>query len=177
MAILNYIGQGTYSIVDEIYLNRITKNLRWSVIVYSDSTKTTKLAQTDFDVSGRDTLRSVKGILSCPPENPKPFDTWFVSKSELATEAWEGRENLIAVYMPESPYNGWGFWYHTDHEVFYYEPLSLYVRYDQSTGEITPAIVHSDSRIWDKYFAKPDTINQLYLYMHTLPNFKGTVSV
>ena len=180
MALLNYIGQGTYSVVENVNINKSGKTVRWSVLVFADKDKKVLLASTDFEIMGGHILRGIKGFRNEPSDKPVDGEAWIVPKSGKES-TWSNRGGTVAVYLPnEHPYFGWGFWYVNPNETYYLEPEDRYVKVNCESWEFYTVHPTSDSRLWDTFFPEDKLLqsSNIYrqIYMCMKKSFPGFAS-
>lgn len=79
MALLNFIGPGTYSTVAILNYDYGEKQIDIQVKTYTDSTKNVLIATNVFQLMLNDSsCRTVKSIISTPPESPQVGDMYLI---------------------------------------------------------------------------------------------------
>jgi hypothetical protein len=173
MALLNYVGQGTYSIADNIIYMKSTLTLRWQLDIYSDQTKQNLLCSKMFDVNG---LQLIPGVLklnqSIIPINPQLEDSYVIS--EDAEGEWKNYPGQIAKWNGER----WEYWYFVSGQVIYDEETDRYYRFVDE--KLVSTMFSHDIRLWNKYFTSTliqehGLQAQIYKYMKTLSGFDNVV--
>ena len=179
MAFLNYIGTGTYTIVDEFIYSKEQKMIRCTLYVFEDNTKATLLASKQYSYwfdSTKPTLLEIHR--STPPENPWDGDQYLIAQSD-AQGVWATREGQLAVWKDDM--QDWSYWFVAPDQEFYCPADQLYYRVLDEQGNIATSNFALDSRVWDAWFAKDKVITdeennlykQFYLFLKTQPGFEN----
>lgn len=174
MAILNYLKTGTYTTVERVVYDSMTKSCVWSVSVYDSAERNvcyaTKEIHVGYDIAAY-ALAALEAV-SEPPENPVEGQNYLIGPN--ATTYWLGQDGQIAVFQ-----NGnWGFWGTTPWTIYYCDG-KYYKRVNNVFVETEWTLDH---RIWDAFFTREkvcaegtNVIRQIYLFMQTMMSFRGTV--
>jgi len=184
MAILNFITQGTYSIIDDVQYVRRSQYMKCILEVYSDSTKKVHLCSKVFDLNG---LTNVPGVLSLNqntiPQNSKLGDSYVVGLEATEGE-WSKNKGIMAKWSlvskpTETLVYDWVFWTFAVGQTIYNEEDRKYYVYKENY-QLDSFICLNDSRIWTNNFtptliAENGLHSQIYNFLKTLPGFENAI--
>jgi hypothetical protein len=153
MAILGYIGSGTYTVVDNIYYSDTEKRVSFVVNVFSNSLKTKKLAVKEFYIQNGFEVPAVKSMDATQIPADATYGDKFIISENCNEYPWDGYRKQLASKSK----TGWTYtstqegtvvlgpdqkYYAMNHEGSFYETDCLY-----------------DSRIWDEFFSKEKIVS------------------
>jgi len=180
MAIANYITTGTYSTVEFVNFSSESQTLAFLLVVYSDSSKTDKIAEKTFDFMMKEKKESLLGVeQTTPPQNPTPGDKYIIASTGAIGE-WADYPNKIATWREHSG-GCWTYEQPSVGTIYYDEITTSYVKITQN-GYITRNNL-PDSRVWELFFNKNAIFNtpgnnlhtQIYKLLKTQKGFELTV--
>jgi len=184
MALADYIGTGTYSMVDHIGFNEKIKHVKFQLNVFADNTKEDKIAEKFFDFVMDTPKESVINIeQTTPPITPNTGDRYIVA-STGATGEWADYPGQLMTW----DFDGSGEWMSMKLQkdlVLFNETSNSYIKVIDDSGTYTPYIENECSRIWDSYFTKTLVFNtpgnnlhtQIYKLLKTQKGFEFTSDV
>lgn len=168
MAFLNYLGLGTYTIIDYTRYEKQGKNLTWTLRIYADASKTDLLAYREFNVCSSHPIQRILGKQNTPPpiEQRSIDDMWLVGDDPEGD--WQDFEDHAAKW------NGvkWEFWQIGAGQTFYDLSRDCYIARNVDNFDFMELEYWTDYWSWEKWFAPsviygPDTnlVRQIYLYL------------
>lgn len=183
MALGNYIGANTYTTIDEVIYGKAAMFLRFSLYVWSDSSKSTLLASKQYDIYFDKDIEQIDGIDSTtPPENPQNGDRYLIAQ-EGVTGDWASYEGKIAEWKSDlnEGAGGWSFWFVSPGHPYYHPASELYYHITDEEGSYNTSSFEEDARMWDKWFAPQHVLldeennlyKQIYIFLKTLPGFEN----
>ena len=181
MALKDYLSVGTYSVIDQMVYTKSHNHLRFTLFIYTDSTKKSELAQKEFTFDGRSVTRQIKGIIEDKLPNPKVGEWYFVSPKSTVVDRLGTWAKFHGKEL-ESPDKGWEYWVvNFEDEKFYYAPLDCYCAFNEDQEmEKIPAYEARDKVWWEKWFSSSVALSgeknlhsQIYEYLKTTPGFEN----
>jgi hypothetical protein len=170
MALLNYIKNGTYTVIGVGY-SKIGKVLQIDLVTFSDSSKNLVLTKSNKYLNGSVPKQEIKGFSSSPPQSPSDLDAWVVG--ENPTGAWASKTPGKALIWVQDA-QMWGDGPSTGE--WYCSADGKYYQSNNNTWTENPAVF--DSRVWDSVFsieniggADMNILKCTYNYLKSLPEF------
>ncbi len=187
MAFGNYIGTGTYTVVDEVIYGKFNKFVRCTLYVYSDNTKTNLLATKQLEFYFDRDYEEIHGInMTEPPANPVEGQKYHINPAG-ATGVFAGDPGKIAEWKSDinEGAGGYTFWFPTPGLSYWYGPEGQYYIITSDEGDIISKDFEDDWRMWDKWFAPEHVIlneennlyKRLYEFLKTQPGFENVIDV
>jgi len=186
MALANYIGTGTYSIIEKLVFSTKDKHVGFTLKVYSDDAKTALLATKVYDhVMDRD-IKVLLGLdVTEPPSAPAVGDKYLIAKTG-AVDDWEGYSGHVAEWNPFNHTGEEATWVCTDHGSgvrFYYEPGDSYIEITSMGGNYKSITDNESIKTWDAFFTKEHIFDtpgsnlhsQIYEFLKTQPGFESVI--
>jgi len=180
MALLNFIGPGTYSTVAILNYDYGNKLINIEVKTYTDSTKETHIATNIFHLEpNNSSCRKVKEVISAPPESPEVGDMYLVVDPD-PNSMLANADGAILIYREGL------------RTAFEYLSEDICIC-DESTGdkfltradgsrELAPNYAVIDEDTWDSICGvsaingdQSDIMKCVYEYLKTLPIFSDVV--
>jgi len=184
MALANYIGTGTYSIIEDVDFSSEDQNLGFNLLVHSDSSKSEVLASVEFNFLMN---HSAKGLLAVdqetPPSEPDHGDSYLIAKTG-ATGDWANFPGYVAKWTVTGSDSGaWVYMDYSEGQVFYDEAISRYITITDNGGHYKTSVNAPDTRTWDAFFTKDHIFNtpgsnlhsQIYEFLKTQPGFESVI--
>lgn len=175
MALLNFLTNGSYSVISNIFYNKQSRFIDLQVDIFSDSSKESLLVSVPYRIDGKILYGDVNGISNIPPESSSEGNCWAVTGE--ATGVWTGYEGFLMIYENES----WSSRAVEDgHTVKNENDSKIYIKTSNNWVEHTSTI---DSVTWDTYFSvdaisgsNNNLIKQIYEWLKTRPEFSNVTS-
>jgi len=151
MALKDYLGPGTYSVLENITYIKSNKCVRFVLEIYHRNIKSTNI--------------------SVPPSAPIADDIYYVPLTPAATGDWAGNEGKICTWRGQGS-NSWDWQFLTPGEIFCETATDNYLMIDDR-GAVEIKNWAKDSITWDKWFApeksmfdaESNIIKQIYSFL------------
>ena len=186
MALANYIGTGTYSIIEKVIFSSKDSHIGFTLKVYSDDSKSELLATRVYDYVMDTDVDVLLGLdTSTPPESPSIGDSYLIAKTG-ATGDWESFPGHVATWDAFGGPEEEATWTPMDHEPekrFYYEPGDSFIEITSRGGNYKSVTDTDSVRTWDAFFTKDHIFNtsgsnlhsQTYAFLKTQPGFESAI--
>ena len=181
MAIKNFLSKDTYTSIENLIYEKSLKRCTVVLEIWSDSNKSTVLANKGITVDGSYSVISVESIKNKLKSHPSEISAnmhYIIDKSNLSEEL-VGYENQLTKYNEDT--NQWDRWVLWEGLVIFVEDEQKYYRYKNKEW-VEVKDMSADKRIWDKWLAPEVALaegtnptKQMYKFMKTLEQFKDCV--
>lgn len=187
MAYTNFLGKETYVAIERVDYSPTDKGIYFFLGIYSDRSRTCLLARKEHQVSGSNTIQTLKGRINefPSPDSVKRGETYLIRNplnNGPSTCRWliaERNNDIVDINDPNYfPTLGWTCWMVGGHERFYMEAEGKYYRLsDMETAELIQIWPNDDIRVWNQWFSKPvvNILKQCYLYLKSLPEYADAI--
>lgn len=164
MAFLNYLTNGSYSVIDRV---SYTKNraIDAVLLIYENSNKTTILGEKLLSIRNLLVPRVRGVLLTSPPENPVEGDYWIAASSyvdEFSNGPVNKPKSLVKQLADGRSYQGIG-----SHEVFYDLQENSYISV-LDNDEVVLADPWKDSVLFEEYFSmqnEENVVGNIYTFL------------
>ena len=181
MAVKDFLSKGTYTSIENLIYEKSLKRCTVVLEIWSDSSKSTVLANKGITVDGSYkviSVESIKNKLKSQPHEISADMHYIIDKDGLGSEL-SGYENQLTKYNEDT--NQWDNWVLWEGLVIFVEDEQKYYRYKNKEW-VEEKNVLTDKRIWDKWFAPEVALaegtnptKQMYKFIKTLEQFKDCV--
>jgi hypothetical protein len=170
MAFLNYLAPGTYSIIDMVRYDKMSRCVAFSLRIYADASKSAEfLAHKEFMIGSGAPVQRVLGKRDIPPsiEQRNIDDMWFVGDSPEGE--WLDYEDHVAKWIGTK----WEFWTVACGQTFYDVSQERYVSRCAASFDYETIESWTDHWSWEQYFStdalyadtNTNLVKQIYLYL------------
>jgi hypothetical protein len=190
MALLNYLSDGIYAIIDDVNYYKGTKLVEFKLLVYADQSKSVLLAEKPMRFDGIIEVRYLEDIhVKRRPKKAAVGTRWAIAEADECDDPddpqWKERAGLVACVAqgdgePDENNPIWVYESVDPVKPYYAKSLKKFFKKKDNGPWIEVSNPQSEVT-WDKFFSaqaisdpKTNIYQQIYEWLKTQPGFENT---